>query len=155
MTLFLRTAAITRQSLDTIRFRCSSSGLLTHVGQEAELLARMVEGLASTAIDEIEDFESQRRALVHLEMDADAEAAKQAAARHLRSLESQKSLMTAKNRRELTAKIRHEMLAAIASWLARADETTEMTSGEESSFSSGECSPIHGGAASTGPISGA
>ena len=55
MTLSFRAAAIARQTLDTIRSRCSNGGLLPHVGQEAELLARMVEGLASTAIDEIED----------------------------------------------------------------------------------------------------
>ena len=114
MTLSLRAAAIARPALDIIRSRCSSSGLPPHVGHEAELLARMVESLANTAVDEIDNVESQRRALVQSEKDADAEAATRAAARHLHSLESQKSLMATRIRRELTTPIHHETLGAIA-----------------------------------------
>ena len=47
--------------------------------------------LARAALDEIANTEAQRRALIQSELDADAEAAHQTAARHLRSLESQKS----------------------------------------------------------------
>ena len=120
MTLSLRAAAIARPALDTIRSRCSSSGLPPHVGHEAELLARMIESLANTAVDEIDNVESQRRALVQSEKDADAEAAKRAAARHLHSLESQKSLMATRIHRELTTTIRHETLGAIAKWFSQA-----------------------------------
>ena len=119
MTLSLRAAAIARQALDIIRSRCSSSGLPPHVGHEAELLARMIESLANTAVDEIDNVESQRRALVQSEKDADAEAAKRAAARHLHSLESQKSLIATRIRRELTTTIRHETVGAIAKPLTR------------------------------------
>ena len=91
--LSLRTVDIAGRALKAICAHCGPT-LKTH-----QFSLEVVQ-LARVALDEIENTEAQRRALIQSELEADAEAARQTAARHLRSLESQKSLMTARIRSE-------------------------------------------------------